>query len=151
MKIFVGPHRRYFKWNNGHFRLVKQLTPDAKYDFGFGESGNKIFNGFDLCPCPVKQRNFVDTFNCWDLALLRGVPQELLPGHDDPEVPNQEQELVRLVSAPPRRPGAVHVVHGPVLVGTSDVRQLIGLALDEKLAEEKRTLNLKFGLLSQKY
>ena len=43
------------------------------------------------------------------------VPEELLPVYNEPEVPHQEQELVRLLPAPPRGPGAVHVVNSPVL------------------------------------
>ena len=72
------------------------------------------------------------------------VPEELLPVYDEPEVPHQEQELVRLVPAPPRGPGAVHVVHRPVLVGPSNNNIFIGgLALVEKLAEEKKDIKLK--------
>ena len=81
---------------------------------------------------------------CCDLVLLRVVPEELLPVYDEPEVPHQEQELIRLVPAPPRGPGAVHVVNRPVLVGPSNNIILIGgLALVEKLAEEKKDIKLK--------
>ena len=71
------------------------------------------------------------------------VPEELLPVYNEPEVPHQEQELVRLLPAPPRGPGAVHVVNSPVLVGPSDNIYYSGLALVDKLAEEKKDIKLK--------